>query len=203
MELRAEESSKFFKKYIGSDEAQREPRREQRCYNCWETGHIATDCKQPSKRWAEREALRAQKGIVAPFGWEKMLAEGLEKDKRFAARFARLYEDPGSEDFGLQQLYSVESRLPDQTIAAAEKKGKGFRRDTVFPEPRERNRQRRKWTVEPYLESAKVPVPIIELAKVKSFRKDMRRMLFDDKDDSGNSSSEGDSPGPRSPAQPA
>jgi hypothetical protein len=45
MELRAEESSKFFKKYIGSDEAQRQPRREQRCYNCWETGHIATDCK--------------------------------------------------------------------------------------------------------------------------------------------------------------
>jgi hypothetical protein len=132
-----------------------------------------------------------------------MLAEGLEKDKRFAARFAWLYEDPGSEDFGLQQLYSVESRLPDQTIAAAGKKGKGIRRDAVFPEPRERNRQRRKWTVEPYLESAKVPVPIVELAKVKSFRKDMRQMLFDEKDDSGDSSSEEDSPDPRSPAQPA
>jgi len=51
-----------------------------------------------------------------------MLAEGLENDRRFAARFTHLYEDPGSQDFGLQQLYSVESRLPDQVTAAAGKK---------------------------------------------------------------------------------
>jgi len=53
--------------------------------------------------------------------------------------------------------------------------------------------------VEPYLESAKVPVPVVELAKVKPFRKDMRRLLFDETEHSEDSSSEEESPKPRRP----
>jgi len=54
-------------------------RNEALCWNCWDRGHVATSC-QPSCSWAECEALRKQKGIPAPFGWEKTLQEGLERD---------------------------------------------------------------------------------------------------------------------------
>jgi hypothetical protein len=61
--------------------------------------------------------------------------------------------------------------------------------DTVFPEPQERNRYRQKseeWSLLPFLESVKFPVPMTELVKVKPFSDVIKGTLFPEVDGSDN-----------------
>jgi len=76
-------------------------------------------------------------------------------------------------------------------VAPAKRPGQWERVDTVFPEPHERNgrHQKEKWSVRPFLESTKVPVPITELAKVKPFSIDIKKVLFPEEDTSSEDSS--------------
>jgi len=179
------------KRFANSDEAKRpmKGRNEALCWNCWDRGHVATSC-QPSRSWAEREKLREQKGIPAPFGWEKTLREGLEREatlrKKEVSFLQQHYPQYNEDEDKYLQTYNVSHQ-----VAPAKRPGQRERVDTVFPEPHERNgrHQKEKWSVCPFLESTKVPVPITELAKVKPFSVDIKKVLFPEEDTSSEDSS--------------
>jgi hypothetical protein len=135
------------KRFANSDDAKCPPRQrdEATCWNCWETGHVANTC-QPRRTWSEREALRQRKGYPAPYGWEKMLREGIEKDATYSRKkevnylrqqFPQFNEDE-EEDESLQTFNVSHHAAPAKRPTPREKV------DTVFPEPQERNRHRQK-----------------------------------------------------------
>jgi hypothetical protein len=100
---------------------------------------LKKNCRQTSKKWAERKAIRAHKGVVAPLGWEKMISNGLGKDQKVVDRLARLYEEAGEDD-DLYGLYSVASHFPERVTATVRERG--IRLNTIYREPRNRKARR-------------------------------------------------------------
>jgi hypothetical protein len=115
-----------------------------------------------------------------------MLREGIEKDATYSRKkevnylrqqFSQFNEDQQEQEY--LQTFNV-----SHGAALAKHSAPREKVDTVFPEPQERNRhwQKEEWSLLPFLESVKVPVPMTELTKVKSFSDVIKSTFFPEVD---------------------